>query len=162
MPLDSTPTYEQDPPRWPAAGDLHEGALENDAEFPPTPAEPNADAMNQSDAQVILLAAGALMAITLAVTITAGAPAITDILFCVHPDVVIGDFTVTDNAAGDTSIVYTGDLLPPKKRPPQGAQTDDVEIDRFRVFDITGGARVKSKLGASATDCNFVLDLYGV
>jgi hypothetical protein len=62
-------------------------------------------------------------------------------------------------AACSTSLTiskYVGEQL----RPCGLTIAEDVEIDRARVFPVTNGWRVKTKLGATATNVAFVLELH--
>jgi hypothetical protein len=162
MPLDSTSTYEQTPPRRPALDDLNGGNLQNRADFPPTPYEhPDARAMNQSDRQLVALAAISA-AVGLHVTFPGGTPTI-QVVMGVRTDLEAADFTITDHGNGDTTIVHTGGMLPVKTLPVHSlTQADDTEIDRIRAVPVTNGVRVKTKLGATGTDAAFVLWLTGV
>ena len=162
MPLDSTLTYEQDPPRRPALDDLDGGACENDPKKPPQPGiDPSAEAMNQRDKLVVGLAA-LVGAAWVHVTFSAGTPSIAAVggMRQGANALVAGDFAVTDNGAGDTSVVHAGGKLPPKTWPsfavPVGAAAAEIAAEQ-----ITNGARVRSKVSASAADANFLLFLSG-
>lgn len=160
MPLSTEYVFEQDPPRRPALDDLHDGQIQNSTRKPPSVGHPDARAMNQSDRLVVAMAAlGAVAA--LRCTITAGVPSL-ELVACVRSDMDASDFTPTDNAAGDTSVVHTGGLLPSKTLNPIVWQIDDVEIDRLRAYPIANGFRVKSKLVAVATDCNWEALIFGI
>lgn len=161
MPLDSTVTYDQDPPRRPTIDDLNGGALENDtAEPPAVGVDPDARAMNQSDRQVVALGNVSQCA-RIEVHFTAGVPSISGI-WGLPTGLEADDFNVTDNGNGDTSITHTGGLLPAAQWSSSVTLCADVEIDRFRAYSITNGWRVKTKLGATGTDCNFVLHISGL
>lgn len=157
----SVSTYEQSPPRRPSLDDVGGGAYQNDTKHPPDPGDPNAHDVNQIAKQVVALAAlGAAAAIH--VTFSGGTPSIVSVQ-CVRADITGDSFSILDNAAGDTSITHTGGLLPVATWPAFAHQVDDTEIDRGpRVSSITNGWRIKSKLGATGTDCNFVLFVSGL
>ncbi len=159
----STLTYEQDPPRRPTLDDLDGGQLANDAEFPPVPGnDPDAHAMNQRDKLVVALAALAGVA-WVHITFSAGTPSIAAVggMRQGGEALVAGDFTLVDTGVGDTSVTHTGGLLPPKTWPafalPVGAAACEIAAEQ-----ITNGARVRSKVSASAADANYLLFLSGV
>jgi hypothetical protein len=155
-------TYNQTPPHRPGIDELGGGAFENDPDFPPHPTtEPAAEDFNQTTKQLVAQAR-MMAAVEFYVVFTAGVPAINTVVGL--PDgLVAGDFTVVDNGAGDTSITHTGGKIPPQMYPaPKGLTlVQDVEIDRARAFKITNGWQVKTKLGGTGTDCNFVLIVSG-
>jgi hypothetical protein len=157
----SVSTWEQTPPRRPSLDDMGGGDYENDTEFPPGPDDPNAHDLNQMAKQVVAFAMlGAAVAIH--VTFSGGTPSIASVQ-CVRADVNPASFVVTDNGDGDTSITHTGGKLPAATWPAIAHQADDVEIDRGpRVISIASGWRVKTKLGTSGTNSNFVLFASGL
>lgn len=165
MPSDNTLTFDQNPPHRADLTELGGGAKENDAIHKPDPVRmPTAEDFNQLSKQ--MAAVNRVMPLAIVwVRITAGTPAI----FAVQAPgsgVVVGDFTPIDNGAGDTTIWWTtgtGGKLPGAIGV-KASLTEDVEIDRVRAILTTNGsnpaARVKTKLGATGTDCNFCLEIY--
>lgn len=165
MPSENTLTFDQDPPHRADLTELGGGAKENDAIHKPDPIKmPTAEDFNQFSKQ--LAGINRVMPLALVwIRITAGTPAV----FAVQAPgsgVVIADFTLTDEGAGQTLIEWTtgtGGKLPGAIGV-KASQTDDTEIDRIRAILTTSGsnpaARVKTKLGAVATDCNFCLEIY--
>mgnify|MGYP001381364014 CR=1 FL=1 len=157
-------TYNGDPPNSiapfrPTKDDFGGDELQDDQEYPPDPqTQPTADAWNQ---KVAVEAAHARVVPVLIVGIkfTAGAPVV-EWFSTVSETLVSGDLTITDNAAGDTSIEWPADTLPPPLAAPEASVYEDVEIDRVRAYPITLGARVKTKLGATGTDASFQLKVY--
>jgi hypothetical protein len=97
------------------------------------------------------------------VTFSAGTPSITT-LHTPSEVLVIGDFTVTDNAAGDTTISWVVTKMPVRSGGPKVSQIDDTDIDKLRAFYTTDSGnpavRVKSLLGGVGTDANFVVEIY--
>lgn len=161
MPTTDVLTYEQTPPRRPALSDLDGGTCADDTEFPPDPnVGPSALAMNQRDKLMVGLC-GITPAVVLEVHFSAGAPSIYYV-GGMRTGLVAGDFTVVDNGDGDTSITHTGGKLPPATWSAGAEQVDDTEIDRIRVVSITNGWRVKTKLGSTGMDANFVLRVSGL
>ncbi len=154
-----TYTYDDVPPRRPSLDDLGGADYENDPLAPPDHRTmPNAEATNEGARSLAGLNRVSPVAV-LHVTFPAGAPAIQSVRGA-RTSIAPSDFTVTDNGVGDTSITWSANLLPASTMPPIATLAEDVEIDRLRAYLVTGGARVKTKLGASATDCAFELVLY--
>jgi hypothetical protein len=157
----TTLTFDETPPRRPGIGDVGGGAKEDDVEFPPNPVTmATADEYNQIGGQVVGLWAVCAAAVV-HVTISGGTPSITSV-WSPRTGLVAGDFSLTDHGAGDTSVLHAGGKLPPATFPAFALQVDDVEIDRVRAVPVTNGARVKTKLGATGTDCNFVVIFSGI
>ena len=163
MTVSNTLTFDAATPYRPALADITGGTKINRPGRAPNPeTQPTAEEDNQKSAQTAAFGRTTYLA-RLTVTISGGTPAITNIL---APRSVIEatDFTVTDNGAGDTTIRWASSVLPPVSGAPDVSQCDDVEIDRLRAFygTLSGqqGVRVKSKLGATATDANFVVTIY--
>jgi hypothetical protein len=93
------------------------------------------------------------------VTFPGGAPTVAAVSGA-RTGFVAGDVTTTDHAAGDTSLTFAAGELPASLVPPLVSLADDVEIDRVRVYAVTNGWRVKTKLGATGTDCAFTLAVF--
>lgn len=164
MTVSSTLTFDETPPRRPGLTDIASGTKEDDPGATPDPATmPTADEDNQKTKQ----AAAAAKMIALAritVTFASGTPSISHVS-APGTNVTADNFTVVDNGAGDTTIWWTAnEVLPPTAGGPTVSQCDDTEIDRLRAFATTvsgnPAVRVKSKLGATATDANFVVSIY--
>jgi hypothetical protein len=157
----TTLTFDETPPRRPGIGDVGGGAKEDDVEFPPDPVTmPTAADANQMALQIVGLWAVSAAAIV-HVTFSGSTPSIAGV-FSPRTGLVAADFALTDNGLGDTSVVHAGGKLPPATFPAFALQVDDVEIDRVRAVPVTNGARVKTKLGATGTDCNFVVIFSGI
>ena len=157
MPLSNTLTYDQTPWHRPGIDDLGGGAHKNLTKPRDPRTVPDADTFNQTVRQIVAMASLA-PSVRIQVEFTAGTPAITQ-LAALNSGLLIGDFTVTDNGAGDTSLTLvsmTGEQL----RPCELTIAEDVEIDRLRVVPIANGWRVKTKLGAVGTDAAFVLAVH--
>lgn len=152
-------TYLQTPPRRPVISDLHGGIIENDAEFPPDPGDPEANAMNQSD-KLMVHAHELIDGAKLYVTVS-GTTAIAG----VWPSTLeAGDFTVVDNGVGDTSITHTGGLLPAATWP---ATVDVVGNSGGRVGDvesIANGWRIRMRNASTLAlaDVPFILKISGL
>jgi hypothetical protein len=167
MSSSNTNTFEQTPPRRPTIDDVGGGAKENRTPAPDPVRDATAEDFNQLGRQAA--SAGTMIPLVrLFVTISGGVPVVASVM---SPSSLVstGSFTVTDNADGDTTISWAAALLPTRASAPGGlTQTDDVEIDRLRALYTTAAVpaanspavRVKSKLGATGTDCNFVVDIY--
>jgi hypothetical protein len=150
-------TYDANPPARPSLDDLGGDDFEDDPGAPP-PKDgrmPYADEYCESKRNL----AGVNRVIHTAivhVVFTGGTPSIANVRG-MRSTLLPTDFTPTDNGAGDTTITWASSLLPASSVPPTVSLTDDVEIDRARAFLVTGGVRVKTKLGTTGTDCAFVL-----
>ncbi len=168
MPSSDTHTHDQDPPHRPGLAELGGGAKQNSSKAKPDPVTmATAEDFNQFSRQ--LEGIGKVIPLArLFVTFAAGVPSIQRVQ-ALGSNVVIGSFTVVDEAAGTTLIKWkTGTGAP------AGAladavgcaahQSDDVEIDRIRAILTTSSgdpaARVKTKLGATGTDANFILEIF--
>jgi len=162
----STRTFDQTPPRRPTIDDVGGGLKTNRTPAPDPVRDATAEDYNQLGQQGV--AAGSMIPLArVFVTISGGVPAVTSVM-APGSAVTTSSFTVTDNAAGDTTISWPVALLPTRAAAPGGlTQTDDTEIDRLRALYTTAAVpaanspavRVKSKLGATGTDCNFVVDI---
>jgi hypothetical protein len=170
MTASNTLTFDQDPPHRPALSELGGATKENDPVFPPDPViHPTAEEFNQLQKQAEAFGRVAPLA-RIWVTFSAGTPSIAAVQ-ALGSAVVASSFTLVDNGAGDTTIWWrTGAGAPAGALPPTTgggcvvSQTDDVEIDRIRAFLTTVSSnpavRVKTKLGATGTDANFVVEVY--
>lgn len=155
--LSSTLTYDQDPWHRPGLDELG-GASQQLATIPRDPRTvPHVKTFQQLVRQIVSQATLA-PSVRLQVEFPSGVPTITQ-LIALNTEIVAGDFTITDNGNGDTSLTltnYVGEQLSPLEL----TVVEDVEIDRERVFAIANGWRVKTKLGATGTNAAFVLALH--
>jgi hypothetical protein len=167
MASSDTLTFDQDPPHRPGLSELGGGAKENSLRQPPNPVTmPTAEDFNQFSRQHE--AAGRVLPLArLWVGFSGGTPAIL-LVQALGGNVVAASFTVTDEGAGVTLISWKTGLGAPDGALPHAigvkvGQTDDVEIDRIRAILTSDSgdpaARIKTKLGASGTDCNFWLEI---
>ncbi len=155
--LSSVLTYDQEAWHRPGVDELGGGSHENVTKSRDPRTVPDADLSNQLVRQIVSQAS-LTPSVRLQVTFAAGVPSVSG-LVALNTTLVAADFTLTDNGAGDTSLTltkYVGEQL----RPLELTVAEDVEIDRDRVFAITNGWRVKTKLGATGTDAAFVLALH--
>lgn len=159
MAAEETCTWDLPAPRRATLEDLGGADYEDDPDFAPDPVTmPNAREWNQKAEQLAAINRVIPLAIII-VTFSGGTPAITGV-FAPGVNVTTSDFLPTDNAAGDTTIDWAVGVLP------NGTHAEahliaDVEIDRVRAFmpDATS-VTVKTKLGATGTDCNFAVHIY--
>lgn len=168
MSASTTYTFEgtaENPARRPSLDDIGGDELEEHPQFPPNKSGkmPYADQLNER-ARQIRGAAGTGAFCTLHVRFAAGAPTIESVQ-ARNSALSAGDFTLTDNADGDTTIEWLSYKLPPLVLAKLSLY-QDVEIDRQRVYSTTSSSpstktavRVKTKLGATPTDCAFVVEL---
>ncbi len=151
-------TYDADPPRRPSLEDLGGADYEDDAAFPPdrttmpNALEHNERARNQAALNRVTPTA------LLHVIFTGGDP-VAAAVRAMRSSISAEAFTLDDNGDGDTSITWDPSLLPAVAIPPSVDVVEDVEIDRARAFIIENGVRVVTKLGATGTDCAFVLTI---
>lgn len=166
MASSNTSTWDQSTPHRPAITELGGGEKQNDARRPPNPSRhATAEDFNQLSKQAE--AAGRTIPLArLFVTFSGGTPSVAAVQ-APGSSVVAGDFTVTDNAAGDTTLAWTtgtGGKLPAAVGVGGLTINSDVAIDEQRAFLTTSGGnpavRVKTKNGGVATDANFTVEIY--
>lgn len=167
MPSSDTLTFDDDPPHRAAVSELGGGAKENSVQFPPDPVKhPTAEDFNQFTKQIAAFNRMTPLA-RLFVRITAGVPSV----FAVQAagsGIVVGDFTVVDNGAGDTTLWWTtgtGGKLPAAVGVGGLCITEDVAITEARALLTSVGGnpavRVKTFItGSVATDAHFTVEIY--
>lgn len=148
------------PPRRPSLDDLGGATLIDSSDYPPdTETMPYAGELNQwqhVQAGLARVAPAALVEIRF----SGGTPSVFRVL-ALGSEVGTGDFALTDNGNGDTTVTVASGLLPTLALRGSAAQTDDTEIDRIRCITVSALSwRVKTKLGATGTDADFVLSLW--
>lgn len=162
----NTLTFDESPtPRRPTIDDLGGGAKQNATAAPDPVRQATAEDFNQTTRQIAAIGRVIPLA-TVFVTISGGTPSVSGVL-APGSAVLAGSFTLTDNGAGDTTISWPASLLPTRSVGARAFQTDDTEIDRIRaVYGVASvpaanspAVRVKTKLGATGTDCNFAVDI---
>lgn len=163
MTVSNTSTWDTNPPTRPALADITGGTKTNRPGKVPNPTnQPCAEEDNQRAQQIAGMARVVPMA-RICVTISGGVPSITSVQ-APGTNVLPGSFIVTDNGPGDTTISWVTGVLPVVTGFPSVSQADDVSIDRIRAFYTTlstnQAVRVKTFLGAVATDCNFGVDIF--
>ena len=168
MASSDTLTHDDDPPHRPGLSELGGGAKENSVQFPPDPVKhPTAEDFNQFSRQIEAMGKVTPLAVVW-MRIVAGTPSVYAVQ-AQGANVVAGSFTITDVGAGETLIAWktgTGAVAGALAAAVgvKASQTDDVDIDRIRAILTTSGsdpaARVKTFLGAVATDCNFCLEIF--
>lgn len=160
MPAADTLTYDIVPPRRPSLTDVGDAALEDNAARPPIPPKmPYADQLNQWALQVQRF--GAIVPIALlTVRFVAGAPVL-DSFSCLPTALITSDFTLTDNAAGDTTITWPVGAFPTPIVKPMVTLTEDVAALAPIALTVTNGVHVKTRNAASAlTDIGFTVAVY--
>jgi len=149
-------TFSLTPARRPGLDDFNGASKIDDAENPPDPATmPNAAEANTVQ-RTLIGVAKVVHVLVLTVDFTAGAPVVVS-----YGDATekldVGDFSLVDNAAGDTSITWPAGTFPTAIADFLLTVTADVAIDEQRAFAITNGVRVVTKNGGVATDARFTL-----
>jgi hypothetical protein len=160
----TTSTWKETSARRPGLNDVGGGQKENDPKFPPDPVRhPTADDYNQISMQVASMAR-MVPAAQFDVTFTAGAPSIEN-FSAMNEDLVVGDFTVTDVAAGSTQISWPAALLPPSGRRPVACASEDIaDLDGVRAFYTTvsgdPAVQVVTTVAGVATDVKFTVQVF--
>jgi hypothetical protein len=73
---------------------------------------------------------------------------------------VIGDFTVTDNGTGDTTITWPANTFPPPAYKPKASLNSDVAALAPVAFYVSNGVHVKTRNSAGTlTDMDFTVDI---
>lgn len=150
-------TWDISPPRRPSLSDLGNAAIQDHASKPPDKATmPYADQLNQWAKQLERLAA-MIEGVGLSITFAAGTPSVSQFV-AMRTTTVIGDFTVTDNGAGDTTITWPANTFPPSVLGPIVSINSDSDALAPRAFLVANGVRVKTKDSAGvAADLNFTV-----
>jgi hypothetical protein len=160
----NTLTWDQTTPHRPALDELGGGTKENDPAFPPDPIKhPRAEEYNQFSKQFAGYGRIAPLA-RLHVQISGGVPTI---IAAQAPgaNVDIGDFTVVDNAAGDTTIWWTtgsGGTLPATTGYPEASVATDDDTTITAVYTTVSGhpaVHVRTRTAGTLTDANFVVTI---
>jgi hypothetical protein len=161
MASSNTLTDDMVPPRRPGIDDVGGGAKIEDTEGAADPQlDPTAADFNQMAKQLVAIRK-VTPAFLVEILFPAGAPSINNFV-CTSGSVISSALTLTDNGNGDTSITWAANTFPPQTVRANGLTlVEDVEIDRTRAYPITNGVRVKTKLGATGTDCGFVVAVSG-
>lgn len=155
----TTCVYNETTPRLPGISDVGGGAKVDDAEFPPDRTiMPTSEDFNQIS-MLVVEHAKTQASLVIALRIVAGAPQVAA-FSALGSKLLIGDFTVVDNAAGDTSITWPAGKLPPIVF---GARSYCIVSDvaaAARIVPITNGVRVKTyDMAATLIDADINFDL---
>ena len=162
-PVTNVLTWDLPTPMRPGLSDITGGTKVNRPGKAPDPTtQPCAEEDNQRAAQIAGMARVVPMA-RLCITVTAGTPAVSNVL-APGTNVGVANFIVTKNGTGDHTISWLASVLPAVSGFPSASQADDTAIDRVRAFYTTLGGNqavhIKTFLGAVATDCNYAVDIY--
>ena len=144
----STLTFDITPPRRPSLDDIGGATLVDDAARPPHKATmPYADQLNQCQLQIERLAAMTEV-LTLTVTFAAGVPSVSQFTAS-RTTVVIGDFTVTDNGTGDTTITWPANTVTTSTGGPVPGLNDTTVGGGITASLVALGVRVLTWTGAA-------------
>lgn len=157
MSVSNTVTFKQTPPIRPGIADIRDGEKANETGTVP-PDMPNASEHNQS--ALLLEAYGQVAPLfVMSIEFSAGAPLVHS-LGCIRTDKVSGDFTLTDNGAGDTSITFAAGTFPSAKAKPVAGLNGSAA--GFVVADpISNGVRVRTfNSAAAAADLPFTVEFF--
>ncbi len=145
----STLTWDITPPRRPSLDDMGGGTVQDHAARPPYKATmPYADLYNQGQTQTERLAA-MTEAVTISVTFAAGVPGVSQFT-AMRTSVVIGNFTVTDNGTGDTTITWPASTFPTSTGGPMASLNDTTVGGGITASLVALGVRVLTWTGAAA------------
>ena len=141
-------TWDISPPRRPSLSDVGNATLIDHASEPPSKATmPYADQLNQWAKQVERLAA-MTAGVGLSVTFSAGVPSVSQFI-AMRTTTVIGNFTVTDNGTGDTTITWPANTFPPSALGPAPALNDTTVGGGITASLVANGVRVITWTGAA-------------
>ncbi len=141
-------TWDIDPPRRPSLADLGNATLQDHASKPPSKATmPYADQMNQWAKQEERLAA-MTEACGISVTFSGSDPSVSQFI-AMRTTTVIGDFTVTDNGTGDTTITWPANTFPTSALGPTASLNDTTVGGGYTVSLVANGVRVITWTGAA-------------
>lgn len=161
MAVANTLTWDLSTPRRAGIDDLRTGTKVNEPGSPPTADMPAAEEFNQDGAQLAALNKVS-PSLIVSVTYSAGAPIIASFT-SPGSKLVMGDFTLTDNGAGDTTIAWPANKIPdPIVSPcvsvngstPGGASVQAPTTTSVRVRTIStpnGGANVAADMPFTVT-----------
>jgi hypothetical protein len=144
----------------PTLAELGGATKEDHPKYPPNPATMATANEYNHFTKLLQGLANVTPSVSIWIQFTSGTPAVSAIR-AVGSTVVSGDFTVTDNGAGDTTISWAAGKLPnPTGQGAAVSLTADVEIDRVRAYyPTTTSVRVKTKLSATGTDADFLVQI---
>ena len=131
-------------PHRPSLGQLGGGAYQDDQSDPPDLDTMPSAAMENVNEKTLggLARTGDVAAFS--VKFNAGAPYIDKATFA-DKELVIGDFTVTDNGLGDTSITWPADTFPVAVTDPCGLTMNEMtNVSRTCAIAIANGVRVQT------------------
>lgn len=133
----------------------------NDPKYPPDPETmPYAEAMIQNN-QVVSGLCRINGVAKISVSFAAGTPSVA-YFKAMGTLVAIANLTVTDNAAGDTSVTWPAGTFPVREMNPDSLTiNEDVAITEMRALPIANGVRVITKAGGVATDAGWTVTVYG-
>lgn len=144
--------------------DLGGAIFENEADAAATDGtEPCAEIFNQVVKQVAAFG-GVVHTAVWVIDFSGGAPFI-DRMLCANKTLEVADFTVVDNATGDTSIRWSTDSLPIATTPTSSLNEDGASYTHSAVIETglsagTSGVRVRTRSGGTLTNLRVTVVLY--
>lgn len=147
-------------PRRPSTDDLGGDAKQDNHEAPPDDVEHfTAAGWNQLVKQVAALARVAASS-KIELRFTGSTPFVSRVT-SPRSDVTIATFTLTDNGAGDTSVVWPADTFPPTACSPTGLTliSSSTAVLDGHVEEIANGIRVRTKSAGAATDIPWTIEV---
>jgi hypothetical protein len=99
-------------------------------------------------------------ALVISIRFATGTPSVYKFSAC-NGDFVTGDFVVTDNGAGDTTISWPADMLPPSVAEPEVNPNGSTLIIATVEYATSVSVRVRTwNVGGVATDSAFSVRIY--
>ena len=150
-------TFDITPPRRPSLDDIGGAVATDHATRAPTKATmPYADAWNQMQRQDERMAAMTEV-VVLSITFAAGVPSVSQFT-AMRTTTVIGDFTVTDNGTGDTTITWPANTVTTSTGGPMPGLNDATVGGGITASLVALGVRVLTWTGAATpADRNFTV-----
>jgi len=166
MPAVDTLTFDDNPPHRAALVELGGAGKENSTDFPPNAVKhPTAQEFNQYAKQIAAFNRMTPLA-RLFIRIAGGVPSVLAVQ-AAGSTIATTDFTVVDNAAGDTTVWWTtgtGGKLPAALGVGGLTITEDIAITEQRAIltSVSGNpaVRVVTKAGGVATDASYTVEIY--
>lgn len=146
-------------PHRPSLAQLGGGAYQDEQDNPPDLDTMPSAAMENANEKTLAGVARTCVVARFSIRFVAGAPVIGD-LICADDTLLAGDFTVTDNGNGDTSITWPAGTFPTMAVQPCGLVLNEWGAVFPSAEAIANGVRVKTlnSLGVGA-DTKFTVSL---
>ena len=149
-------------PHRPSLDNLGGNGKVDDQAYPPSSEEPSADEWNRK-AELLALLGGVMPVLKVTIGFAGGTPQV-DHFWCANSSVSSGDLTLTDNAAGDTTIQWPASKLPPAAFDPDATMNENTNATTISAVldEPTRTVRVRTidESAAAGVDTRFTLTVY--